>query len=188
MGLLTLCALGEGIRIEFWTRLIKGTTIGDVHDAYESRGLWEALGRLSRFRINRVGKATIGAAVSMARGPMFQRALVVNDGIYEVDVVFVAMGIVVSFSGVMAIMPLYYGHSELGRHVSLNPLEIARAFGAPLFDGVDGNVTASDIEVERGHLRIRYGAVERNRVEKILRVENTSRANVRIPRDREIFG
>jgi hypothetical protein len=114
--------------------------------------------------------------------------LFVRSGVYEVDVVFMVIGIILSMVGVISIMPLYYGYWELGRHVDLNPLEIARAFGALLFDGVDGNVTAQDIELERGHLSVRYGAVERNGEEKMLRIQDTSRANVRMPREREIFG
>jgi hypothetical protein len=41
--LLMLCGLREGVRIEFWTRLMRGTTIGNIHDAYEARGLWSAI-------------------------------------------------------------------------------------------------------------------------------------------------
>jgi hypothetical protein len=185
---LTLCALREGVRIEFWTRLMRGTTIGNIHDAYEDRGLWSAIKGMCRLEWNRVGIATIGTAVSMARGPMFQRAFVVRRGAYEMDAVFVVIGIILSMVGVISTMPLYYGYWELGRHVSLNPLEIARAFGAPLFDGVDGNMAAQDIELERGHLSVRYGAVEKNGEEKMLRIQDTSRASVRMPREGEIFG
>jgi hypothetical protein len=69
--LLMLCGLREGVRIEFWTRLMRGTTIGEIHDAYEARGLWSAIRGVCRLRWNRVGVATIETAVSMARGPMF---------------------------------------------------------------------------------------------------------------------
>lgn len=167
---------------------MKGTTIGEIHDVHESRGLWNAIIGLCKLRVNKVGIATIGAALSMARGPMFQRALVMKDGVYAMDVVFMALGLIVSFTGVLAILPLSHGYWELGRCVSLNPLEIARAFGAPLFEGVDGNVTASDIEFERGHLSVRYGAVERNGEEKVLRIEETGRVNIRMPREGEILG
>lgn len=74
--------------------------------------------------------------------------------------------------------------------MSLNPLEIARAFGAPVFDGVDGNAGTRDILFEKGHVRVRYGVVESERYkgEKVLRVEKVERGNVRRPRVGEIFG
>jgi hypothetical protein len=72
--------------------------------------------------------------------------------------------------------------------VSLSPLEIARAFGAPMLDGLDGNISAADIEGARGHVYVRYGVVERNGIEKVLRVEDVRKGNVRRPREDEIFG
>lgn len=98
------------------------------------------------------------------------------------------LGILVSLSGVIAIFPLYQGYWELGRSVSLNPLEIARAFDAPLFDSLDGNMSARDIEIERGSVAVKYGAVERSGAEKLLRVEDTTRLSVRTPWEGEIFG
>lgn len=132
--------------------------------------------------------ASLFTALSFARGPLFQRSLILSNGIYRANNIFVALAIVMSLAGVFSILPLYYGFWELGRKVSLNPLEIARAFGAQLFDGLDGNMTARGIEIERGALQVRYGALERYGGEKLLRVEDSSRANVRTPRQGEIFG
>lgn len=108
--------------------------------------------------------------------------------IYRTNRIFVLLGVLVSLAGVAAIFPLYTGFWELGRKVSLNPLEIARAFGAPLLEGMDGNATPEVITVERGGMAVRYGALERFRDEKKLRVEETSRATVRMPWEGEIFG
>lgn len=87
-----------------------------------------------------------------------------------------------------AIIPLYYGFWSLGRPVSLNPLEIARAFGAPLLDGVDGNSRADDIEMQKGSLGVKYGAVERYGTEKVLRVQDRVARSVRLPIKGETFG
>ncbi|KAJ4305897.1 hypothetical protein N0V90_001430 [Kalmusia sp. IMI 367209] len=70
--------------------------------------------------------------------------------LYHTSPLLVALGIAVSLAGVAAVVPLYYGFWEMGRKVSLDPLEIARAFGAPMMDGLDGNTTADMITVERG--------------------------------------
>jgi hypothetical protein len=99
-----------------------------------------------------------------------------------------ATGLCLSFAAVFAILPLYYGYWKLGRSVSLSPLEIARAFGAPVLDGLDGNVSAADVECARGHVYVRYGVVERNGMEKVLRVADVRKGNVRRPREDEIFG
>jgi hypothetical protein len=188
MAAFTLCALAEGVVLAYWRRLLHGAPVGDVYDAWEAMSLWPALKGLGKWQRNDVGVATIFSAVSLARGPFFQRAVVLGNGVYDVSYVFMALGMVASFGGVVAILPLYYGYWELGRTVSLNPLEIARAYGAPLLDGIDGNMGARDIEIEKGHLTVRYGAVERNGEEKILRIENIGRVNVRMPLDGEIFG
>ena len=70
----------------------------------------------------------------------------------------------------------------------MNPLEIARAFGAPLLDGMDGNVSAEMVTVERGGMAVRYGVVERYGDEKKLRVEEKARATVRMPWQGELLG
>lgn len=108
--------------------------------------------------------------------------------VYKTNKTLVALGVVLSAAGVIAILPLYMGFWELGRNVSLNPLEIARAFGAPLMEGMDGNATPDMIMVERGGMSVRYGALERFGDEKKLRIEESARATVRVPWQGEIFG
>jgi hypothetical protein len=185
MVLFTLYALSEGVAIAFWLKLLHGTTIAEV---YEAASLGAAVRRLLRLQWSRVGVASIFAALSLVRGPLMQRALFLADGVYAMNVVFAVLGMIISLTSILAILPLYNNYWTLGRSVSLNALEIARAFGAPLFDGLDGNMTTRDIEIEKGHLAVRYGAVERNGEEKVLRIEDTSKVNVRMPREGEIFG
>lgn len=108
--------------------------------------------------------------------------------VYQTSRVLVAIGIILSLVGVIAMLPLYMGFWELGRKFSLNPLEIARAFGAPLMQGMDGNATPEMILVERGGMAVRYGALERFGDEKKLRIDEMARATVRMPWQGEIFG
>jgi len=57
------------------------------------------------------------------------------------------------------ILPLFASWAELGRDVSLNPIETARAFDAPLLRESDPNGTASELMAGKlGNLRVRYGA------------------------------
>jgi hypothetical protein len=43
--------------------------------------------------------------------------------------------------------------------VSLNLLEVAKAFGAPLLDGVNSNAGRQQLAREAGRKRLKYGAV-----------------------------
>ncbi|KAF2005703.1 hypothetical protein P154DRAFT_571000 [Amniculicola lignicola CBS 123094] len=108
--------------------------------------------------------------------------------IYNVSPALIAIATVLSIIGVVAVLPLYNGFWEMGRRVSLNPLEIARALGAPILEGLDGNATAEDVVMERGGMGVRYGVVERFGEEKRLRLEEVSRTTVRRPWDGEVFG
>jgi hypothetical protein len=132
--------------------------------------------------------------ISLIRGPLFQRAIgfstsdATEQVMYQVNSAYIAAGIASSITGAIAIMSLYHGYWELGRTFSLHPLEVARAFGAPLFDGLDGNVVPQDIDFERGDMAVRYGALERSGWEKLLRVEETKTLAIRPPWRGEIFG
>ncbi len=94
--------------------------------------------------------------------------------VYGTDWAFAAVAAAASVMGAAAVLPLYYGCWTLGRRVSLNPLEIAKAFGAPLLDDVggggggsngDGGRAAADAEAAQlvrrvGAKRVRYTVVE----------------------------
>ncbi|OAK95473.1 hypothetical protein IQ06DRAFT_360631 [Phaeosphaeriaceae sp. SRC1lsM3a] len=185
---LMLCAFAEGCVITFWWRLLHGTTIADVYDTYEYASLWPALCSLLRLQYHPIALASLFTAISLLRGPFFQRALLVHGDRYVLSTPYLAIAISLSLTPLLVIVPLYRGYSSLGRRVSLHPLEIARAFAAPLFEGLDGNVPARDIGIEKGATKVRYGAVEKNGEEKVLRVEDVGRTNVRTPRRGEIFG
>lgn len=107
--------------------------------------------------------------------------------VYKTNNALVAIGVLFSMAGVIAILPLYAGFWELGRKFSMDPLEIARAFGAPLLEGVDGNATSGVVALERGGMSVRYGAIERCREEKKLRIDEAKTA-IRTPWKGEIFG
>lgn len=57
-----------------------------------------------------------------------------------------------------AILPIFGSWWHLGRTVSLSPVEVAKAFDAPLLRQADPNGTARDIVDEVGTLKILYGA------------------------------
>ena len=143
-----------------------------------------------RLQVNKVALATLFVLLSLARGPLLQRALTLetSGATYGLCIPTLILGLVLSLAPIAAILPLYHGYQSLGRSVSLNPVEVARAFGAPLLEGVDGNATAADVEMEKGWVKVKYGTVERVGREKVLRVEDSGASSVREPWEGEILG
>ncbi|KAF2502266.1 hypothetical protein BU16DRAFT_611952 [Lophium mytilinum] len=106
--------------------------------------------------------------------------------VFHTNGTYVALGVIVSLLGVLATLPLYNQWWELGRKMSLNPLEVGRAFGAPVLEGLDGNAGAARVVAERGDAVVRYGVVERYGAEKKLRFE--AAGSTRAPWRNEVFG
>lgn len=82
--------------------------------------------------------------------------------VYSISYPYLLCAVVVSLLGVVAVIPLYDGWWELGRPVSFNPLEIAKAFDAPILERVDGNPVKEQIVEQSGLERVRYGVVDRD--------------------------
>lgn len=82
--------------------------------------------------------------------------------VYVSNYAFLAAGGAVMLLAVIGVMPLFYGFWDLGRDVTLSPIETAKAFGAPVLDteGVSSNATATAIaKSETGRLLVQYGEV-----------------------------
>lgn len=78
--------------------------------------------------------------------------------VYSTDWRYMAAGLVVAILAVLSVLPLFYGFWELGRHVSMSPLEIANAFEAPLLVDIGSNCNAREIMREAGLKNVVYGA------------------------------
>jgi hypothetical protein len=83
---------------------------------------------------------------------------------------------------------LYWGWWQLGRRVSFSPIEIAKAFDAPLLQNVNTNSRAKDLLRDVGNLRIRYGAVSQTQPLMDDRKQDTTPYTLGEPRDRLVFG
>lgn len=64
----------------------------------------------------------------------------------------------------LAILSTYWGWWRLGREVSMSPLEIARAFGAPVLETADPNATGDDLKKELGTQKIRFAVDAQGRL------------------------
>jgi hypothetical protein len=65
----------------------------------------------------------------------------------------------VQLLAILAILITFWGFWDLGRSSSLSPLEIAKAFDAPLLSDVLSNSSGREIEKIEGERKVRYGAV-----------------------------
>ena len=81
------------------------------------------------------------------------------ETIYVSNYRYMAAAMVVSLAGVLAVIPTYRGWWRLGRKVTLSPLEVAKAFDAPLLAGVQSNLGAQRMLKDVGGKYVRYGDV-----------------------------
>jgi len=77
--------------------------------------------------------------------------------IYVTRYSYMICSAVLSFVGIFTMMPLFWRWWQLGREFSMSPLEIARAFDAPLLRGVDGNSSAEKLARDFKGVMVRYG-------------------------------
>lgn len=88
--------------------------------------------------------------------PMQETRLV---NVYKVDYAYLFASISITFSLVALIMPTFLGWWELGRSVTLNPVEMAKAFDAPLLSGPGSNAPLKELVRAAGEHRVKYGDV-----------------------------
>lgn len=80
--------------------------------------------------------------------------------VFESNYYYLAGALIVTFLGVVVVLPTFYGFWELGREVSMSPLEIANAFEAPLLRKTDSNMTAEEIVECSGNMVVQYGSID----------------------------
>lgn len=91
-----------------------------------------------------------------AKGIQFFR-----DVYHSTDYVYAIAGMVLTAICVLLVIPVYWGFWQLGRDVTMGPLEIAYAFQGPAFAGVtDTNGHVSGLVKAVGDTRIKYAAVQ----------------------------
>lgn len=98
----------------------------------------------------------------MARTSNWTQRVEFHDGIrtqtvYKANWSFVAAAVIFSLVGVLSVTSLFWGWWELGRPVSLNPLEVGMAFDSPIFSSVNSNSHRSQIIRTMGPRQVKYG-------------------------------
>lgn len=72
---------------------------------------------------------------------------------------FLAGALAVMILGVLIVIPTFNGFWQLGRSVSLNPLEIAKAFNPDVLDGIGSNASSKHLDKIVGSRNVKYGEV-----------------------------
>lgn len=72
---------------------------------------------------------------------------------------YLAAALVLMILGILVVIPTFHGFWELGRAVSLNPLEIAKAFNAEMLRGDGSNASARHLAKDFGDKEVKYGEV-----------------------------
>lgn len=105
--------------------------------------------------------------------------------VYQSNYAYFVGALVLTAAAIIAVTIILNGFWIMGRDTSLSPIETAKAFGAPMMAGVDGNAKASDIIAAMGTKRVRYGALrDRNEVGKY--GERISVAGIDVTKDMKL--
>lgn len=83
----------------------------------------------------------------------------VSRPVFRMDRRYLAAGAVVMIVCVIIVASTFYGWWEVGRTVSMSPIEIAKAFNAPVLQGKGINSELDEMLPVVGRRRVRYGEV-----------------------------
>jgi len=94
-------------------------------------------------------------------------SLQISDVIhYKTHYLFMAIGVASMLSCILLILPAFWRYGELGRPVTLGPMEIASAFRAPMLQTDRGEEAAGNLDQlikQVGDRQVVYGFVEEER-------------------------
>lgn len=79
--------------------------------------------------------------------------------VFESNYMYLGIAVGVLALAMLALLVPLWGWWQLGRKVSMSPLEIGKAFGAPVLKDVTLSNDAEDILCDAGDVRVRYGQV-----------------------------
>ncbi|PMD37659.1 hypothetical protein L207DRAFT_493212 [Hyaloscypha variabilis F] len=103
-------------------------------------------------------RAAVNAANS-SNLQSFPATQVLEVPVYQSHYLYLALGSGFTFLAIIFVLPTFFGYWHLGRRVSMSPIEIAKAFNAPLLRELDSNAEASELCESLGEMGVRYGIV-----------------------------
>jgi hypothetical protein len=139
-------------------------------DAFRSAGLDEVGPSADAWNLTTEQPYILSPNLTLVQRPVSQHCTVSGSSlvpIYTTHRGWVAGSIAIVCFTCLAILSTYWGWWRLGREVSMSPLEIARAFGAPLLETADPNATGDDLKRELGTQEIRFAVNAVGRVRQL---------------------
>ena len=79
------------------------------------------------------------------------------DAVYRSDYVFLTIAIAIMLVAATSVGSTMLGWWNLGREITMSPVELAKAFSAPLLGGVGSNMEVREIVRAVGDLKVQYG-------------------------------
>lgn len=108
-----------------------------------------------------IRELTFRAAVSLSNATTPIQRIAADEtvvlAVYRSNYAYLAGALAVMIACLLGTLPLFDGFWRLGRQVSLSPIEIARAFQAPVLADVHSNRPVHELLREVGNRRVRYG-------------------------------
>lgn len=85
-----------------------------------------------------------------------------SEARYKSEYAWLAGALLATMIPTLTVLGMFWGYWQIGRRVTLSPIETAKAMGSPLLISEDGNSTARELVRELGRRRVRYGGVARD--------------------------
>lgn len=82
-----------------------------------------------------------------------------NINIFQSHYSYLVGALGVMILGVLVVIPTFNGFWQLGRDISLNPLEIAKAFNPQILEGTGSNASSKHLDKTVGLKEVKYGEV-----------------------------
>ncbi|KAN0095144.1 hypothetical protein V8E51_015855 [Hyaloscypha variabilis] len=109
--------------------------------------------------IRELGFRTAIVATNITTNQIFEATEIAVVQVYVSHYHYLGGALLVMLLGVVLVFPTFLGWWQLGRKMSLSPIEIAKAFNAPLLEGFRSNREVKKILKEAGELEVVYGEV-----------------------------
>ena len=82
-----------------------------------------------------------------------------DETVYSSQYLYLALAVAITLIATLCVFRISLGWWHLGREVSLSPIEVAKAFAAPVLYNASSNAEVAALVKEVGARRLRYGAV-----------------------------
>jgi len=112
--------------------------------------------------LNKTRELMFRKALADANSSVIQAITVdvqMSTNVYHTEYAFLVIAAVITLLAMIFVSTTFHGYWELGRDVSMSPLEIAKAFNAPLLAMEDSNNNNKGLVNSLGHKAVRYGVI-----------------------------